>query len=309
MMSAGDEKGEKARKEGAIGFLKKPIGEDELAYAFDLFAKIPSEYILKKVLLIEDQELQSKLLTQQLLDKGVAVNQAFTGEQALNLLQTHAFDCIILDLNLPDISGFDLLDKIKSQPKLQHIPVVINTAMELQKDQMDRIIHYSEAMVLKSNKSNDRLIDEVSLFMNKLKTENKPYRTKVSVVEKSLLGKKILITDDDMRNIFALSTALQSYDMQIVIANTGREALKQLNENEGIDLVLMDIMMPEMDGYEAMKLIRKKKSFATIPIIALTAKAMKNDREKCIEAGASDYIAKPIDIDELLSMMRVWLSK
>ncbi|MEJ5993016.1 response regulator [Pedobacter sp. Du54] len=313
MMSAGDEKVEKAKREGAIGFLKKPIGEDELATAFHLFAQIPDDFILNTVLLIEDQELQSKILTQQLLDKGVNVTQAYTGEEALAALKTSSFDCIILDLNLPDISGFELLDQIKSQPKLQSIPVVINTAMELHKDQMDKILHYSEAMVLKSNKSNDRLIDEVSLFMNKLKIEHKKNtKTKspaISVAEKSLYGKKILITDDDMRNIFALSTALQSYEMQIVIANNGREAIEKLDKIHDIDLVLMDIMMPEMDGYEAMTLIRQKKSFANLPIIALTAKAMKNDREKCIEAGASDYISKPVDVDELLSMMRVWLSK
>ncbi len=309
MMSAGDEKTEKAKKEGAIGFLKKPIGEDELANAFNLLSQIPDDYILNKILLIEDQELQSKVLTQQLRDKGVDVAQAFTGEEALNLLKERSFDCIILDLNLPDISGFDLLDQIKAQPDLQSVPVVINTAMELQNDQMERIMRYSEAMVLKSNKSNDRLIDEVSLFMNKLKTEDTKVTKATAVSEKSLIGKKILITDDDMRNIFALSTALQSYDMQIVIANNGREAIEKLEEVEGIDLVLMDIMMPEMDGYEAMTRIRKKKQFQHLPIIALTAKAMKNDREKCIEAGANDYISKPVDIDQLLSMMRVWLSK
>ena len=313
MMSAGDEKSETAKKEGAIGFLKKPIGDDELAAAFNLFSQIPDDYILNKVLLIEDQELQSSILTQQLLAKGVDVVQAFTGKEALQSLKESSFDCIILDLNLPDLSGFDLLDQIKAQPALRTIPVVINTAMELQKDQLERIMHYSEAMVLKSSKSNDRLIDEVSLFMNKLKVESKKTTVKankdVSTLEKSFAGKKILITDDDMRNIFALSTALQSYEMQIVIANNGREAIAKLNEIPAIDLVLMDIMMPEMDGYEAMTLIRKEKKFATLPIIALTAKAMKNDREKCIEAGANDYISKPVDIDGLLSMMRVWLSK
>ncbi len=312
MMSASDEQTEHAKQEGAIGFLKKPIGEDELENVFRLFTQIPDNYILNKVLLVEDQELQSKLLTQQLIEKNVGVTQAFTGEEALQLLTQHHFDCIILDLNLPDISGFDLLDQIKAQPGLQHIPVVINTAMELQKIQMERIMRYSEAMVLKSNKSNDRLIDEVSLFMNKLKNDSKPQKfptTKsVSTQEKALKDKKILITDDDMRNIFALSTALQEYEMQIVIANNGREAIEKLQEFDDIDLVLMDIMMPEMDGYEAMTAIRKMKGFTKLPIIALTAKAMKNDREKCIEAGANDYISKPVDIDKLLSMMRVWLS-
>lgn len=317
MMSAGNEKASKAKKEGAIGFLKKPVEKEQLEEAFDLLNTAYQEYNFRSVLVIEDQELQSRELTQQLTEKGVAVRQAFTGKEALDLLEEVVFDCIILDLKLPDISGFDLLDQIKTQPSLTHIPVIINTAMELDQDKMAHIMRYTDAMVLKSNKSNDRLIDEVSLFINKLKqngTTPAPAKTggtkgkSVSTMEKVLKDKTILITDDDMRNIFALSSALQVYDLKIVIANNGREALERLEDTEQIDLVLMDIMMPEMDGYEAMKAIRQEKRFAKLPIIALTAKAMKNDREKCIEAGANDYISKPVDMDKLLSMLRVWLS-
>jgi CheY-like chemotaxis protein len=316
MMSAGNEKAGQAQKEGAIGFLKKPIEKDQLDEAFELLSSAYTKYSLNRVLVIEDQELHSKLLTQQLTEKGVEVKQAFTGKEALDLLKEDTYDCIILDLKLPDISGFDLLDMIKSQPKLQHVPVIINTAMELDQDKMAHIMKYTEAMVLKSNKSNDRLIDEVSLFMNKLK-QNNPTSPALannskgkgaSTMEKVLKDKTILITDDDMRNIFALSSALQAYDLKIIIANNGREAVEKLDENKEIDLVLMDIMMPEMDGYEAMRIIRTKKEFTKLPIIALTAKAMKNDREKCIEAGANDYISKPVDMDKLLSMLRVWLS-
>jgi CheY-like chemotaxis protein/CHASE3 domain sensor protein len=314
MMSAGTVKEGEAKQQGAIGFLKKPIEKDQLDEAFDLLSAAHTQYNLNKVLVIEDQELQSKILTQQLSDKGVEVKQAFTGHEALELLKTHVFDCIILDLRLPDISGFDLLDRIKSQPEHSHVPVIINTAMELDDNKMAHIMKHTEAMVLKSNKSNDRLIDEVSLFMNKLKQDHKPaLKTtvkgrSVSTIEKALKGKTVLITDDDMRNIFALSSALQGYDMNIHIANNGKEAIEKLEENQEIALVLMDIMMPEMDGYEAMRMIRTKKKFARLPIIALTAKAMKNDREKCIEAGANDYISKPVDMDKLLSMLRVWLS-
>ncbi len=317
MMSAGNEKESKAKKEGAIGFLKKPIEKDQLDEAFELLSSAHAKYNFNTVLLIEDQELQSSVLTEQLTAKGVEVKQAFTGKEALDLIKMHAFDCIILDLKLPDISGFDLLDMIKSQPVMARVPVIINTAMELDDEKMAHIMRYTEAMVLKSNKSNDRLIDEVSLFMNKLKQEEgKLLRAAsglgkgnaVSTIEKALKGKNILITDDDMRNIFALSSALQMYDMNIVIANNGREAIERLNDSENIDLVLMDIMMPEMDGYEATRSIRADKRFLKLPIIALTAKAMKNDREKCIEAGASDYISKPVDMDKLLSMLRVWLS-
>nr|WP_121269383.1 response regulator [Pedobacter schmidteae] len=319
MMSAGNEKTSKAKKEGAIGFLKKPIEKEQLDEAFELLSAAHLKYNLNTVLVVEDQELHSALLAQQLTDKGVEVKQAFTGKEALDLLEEYTFDCIILDLKLPDISGFELLDLIKAVPHLSHIPVIINTAMELDQDKMAHIMKYTEAMVLKSNKSNDRLMDEVSLFMNKLKNEmGQPSSATVvsssniakssSTMEKVLNDKTILITDDDMRNIFALSSALQNYNMKIVIANNGREAIEKLEETNQIDLVLMDIMMPEMDGYEAMQVIRNKKEFAKLPIIALTAKAMKNDKEKCIEAGANDYISKPVDMDKLLSMLRVWLS-
>jgi CheY-like chemotaxis protein len=315
-MSAGNEKEDRAKNEGAIGFLRKPVGLNALDDAFDLLSSYHLKYQLKKVLVIEDQELQSNILTEQLTSKGVEVEQAYTGDQALKLLKEQQFDCIILDLNLPDISGFDLLDQIKEQPDHAHVPVIINTAMELSQDKMDKILKHTEAMVLKSNKSNDRLIDEVSLFMNKLKqgdkqakaVKNHKIEKGVSTIEKALKNKTVLITDDDMRNIFALSSALQVYDMNILIANNGREAITRLKENDQIDVVLMDIMMPEMDGYEAMREIRKERHYAKLPIIALTAKAMKNDREKCIEAGANDYISKPVDMDKLLSMLRVWLS-
>ncbi|CAM4164120.1 Signal transduction histidine kinase [Pedobacter westerhofensis] len=316
MMSAGEVKGERALREGAIGFLKKPIEKDELDNAFAVINRGNIAYDFKTVLVIEDHELQSLVVKEQLAGKGIEVAQAFTGQDALDILAERAFDCIILDLNLPDISGFDLLDKIKTQEKFAHVPVIINTAMELDQDKIAHIMKYSEAMVLKSNKSNDRLIDEVSLFMNKLNKQGEsrpaaggnPKSKTVSTIEKALKDKTILITDDDMRNIFALSSALQVYDIKIVIANNGRQALEKLEEENEIDLVLMDIMMPEMDGYEAMTRIRGIKKYNKLPIIALTAKAMKNDREKCIEAGANDYIAKPVDIDQLLSMLRVWLS-
>lgn len=316
MMSAGEFKADKAVQEGAIGFLKKPIEKDQLDQAFQSWQSFNINLDFNSVLVIEDHELQSMAVKEQLVEKGIDVVQAFTGKEALELVRTHNFDCIILDLNLPDISGFDLLDQIKARADYQHIPVIINTAMELDQDHLAHIMKYTEAMVLKSNKSNDRLIDEVSLFMHKLKKqENFQSATKspakgktISTIEKALQHKTILITDDDMRNIFALSSALQVYDMKIVIATNGKEALEKLDEVPEIDLVLMDIMMPEMDGYEAMMLIRKNKVHKKLPIIALTAKAMKNDREKCIEAGANDYIAKPVDIDKLLSMLRVWLS-
>lgn len=317
MMSAGDEKASKAKKEGAIGFLKKPVDKEKLDYAFELLSN-QYKYDFNNVLVIEDQILQSNELTEQLIKKGAKVSQAYTGAEARQMLEESTFDCIILDLKLPDISGFDLLDEIKSSAETKEVPVIINTAMELDKEKMAHIMRYSQAMVLKSNKSNDRLLDEVSLFMNKLQADAPKIEDAVKVtkapknyaptIEKALQNKTILITDDDMRNIFALSSALQDYEIKVIIANNGVEALEKLEAHKEIDLVLMDIMMPEMDGYEAMRQIRSKRHLANLPVIALTAKAMKTDREKCMEAGASDYISKPVDIDKLLSMLRVWLS-
>jgi len=317
MMSAGDEKPAKAKKEGAIGFLKKPVEKEKLDHAFELLSN-QYTYNFHNVLVIEDQVLQSNELTEQLIKKGAKVSQAYTGAEARQMLDESVFDCIILDLKLPDISGFELLDEIKSNPDTKDVPVIINTAMELDKDKMASIMRYSQAMVLKSNKSNDRLLDEVSLFMNKLQADTpareeapkiaKAPKNYAPTIEKALENKTILITDDDMRNIFALSSALQDYKIKVVIANNGIEALEKLAQHTEIDLVLMDIMMPEMDGYEAMRKIRAQRHLANLPVIALTAKAMKSDREKCIEAGASDYISKPVDIDKLLSMLRVWLS-
>jgi CheY-like chemotaxis protein len=258
-----------------------------------------------------------------LKSKNIKVEQSFDGAQTMNILAKDTnFDCIILDLKLPDISGLDLLEKIKADEKLEKIPVVINTAMELDKDSMTRVMKHTDVMVLKNNKSNDRILDEVNLFMNKIKTtdtapvaKSLPYQPQApkptndtTTLEKALKNRSVLVVDDDMRNIFALTTALQEYDLNIQIANNGLEALGKLDEFPEIDIVLMDIMMPEMDGYEAMQAIRKQNRFSKLPIIALTAKAMKADREKCIEAGANDYVSKPVDMDKLLSMMRVWLS-
>ncbi|MBC8054146.1 MAG: response regulator [Sphingobacteriaceae bacterium] len=321
LMSAKDEKISKAKEEGALGFLRKPVEKEELQGAFDLLIKETGSVKISRVLLVEDQQIQSDNLTLQLKAKNIKVEQSFDGAQTMSILSTDtAFDCIILDLKLPDISGLDLLEKIKADERLVKIPVVINTAMELDKTSMSRVLKHTDVMVLKNNKSNDRILDEVNLFMNKIRTDEPvptkplPYQvqgktsTDITTIEKALKNRSVLVVDDDMRNIFALTSALQEYDLNIQIANNGIEALKKLDEFPDTDIVLMDIMMPEMDGYDAMQAIRKQSRFTKLPIIALTAKAMKADREKCIEAGANDYVSKPVDMDKLLSMMRVWLS-
>ena len=315
MMSAADVNQRESIEKGAIGFLSKPISEDALRKAFEHIQLNINEGI-KKVLLVEDQEFQSEVIKSAFAEHNINIVQAFSAQSALSKLKNEQkFDCIILDIKLPDANGLDVLDQIKSIPGYAETPIIINTAYDLSKEQIDHINLYTKAMVLKSGKSNNRLIDEVTLFLNKISTED---YTPVKNVEKlgkngeepgNLKGKRVLIADDDMRNVFALTTALQEYSMEIEIANNGMEAVDIVHNNLGkIDIILMDIMMPEMDGYAAIGKIREDKRNADLPIIAVTAKAMKDDREKSIRAGANDYISKPIDIDKLTSLMRVWLS-
>jgi len=316
LMSAGDAAAQKVRKSGAISFLKKPINTDALDRLFnDMAAK--TGHAFKQILLIEDHQMQSHALKELMEKQNITVDQAFDGKSAFNMILENDYQCVILDLNLPDISGLDLLDKIKEIDRFAELPVIVNTAMELDKTSVNRLMQYANAMVVKNNKSSERLIDEVNLFLNKINSVSaQPYPGKAATKIKSYSGdrqmlkdKKILIVDDDMRNIFALSSALESYDMKVEIANDGQEALNKLEEIGNINLVLMDIMMPVMDGYEAMRQIRKQVKYSKLPVIALTAKAMKEDREKCIDAGANDYITKPVDIDRLLALMQVWLEQ
>jgi CheY-like chemotaxis protein/signal transduction histidine kinase/CHASE3 domain sensor protein len=315
LMSAGEAAANRVRREGAISFLKKPINTETLDKLFaDIMLQSGTKFT--QILLVEDHKAQSQALKDMMQGQGITVDQAFDGESAFRMLHENEYQCVILDLNLPDISGLDLLDKIKEVERFASLPVIVNTAMELDKASVNRLMQYANAMVVKTNKSADRLIDEVNLFLNKISESNSaqyepaPAFTKVKLPSKGkdgLKGKKVLIVDDDMRNIFALSSALQGYDLIVEIANDGEEAITKLEEVPNIDIVLMDIMMPKMDGYEATRYIRKQNKWAKLPVIALTAKAMKDDREKCIAAGANDYITKPVDMDRLISLMQVWL--
>ena len=315
MMSAASFNQRAFIESGAIGFLAKPISEESLKKAFENIHLNIREGI-KKILLIEDQEFQSQIIKSAFAEKDINVIQAFSAQSALiKLEEEDNIDCIILDIKLPDADGLHLLDQIKALPKYLETPIIINTAYDLNKEQINHIRQHTKAMIIKSSKSNNRLIDEVNLFLNKISSEDySPLKNiaRLDTVNKhtdSLTGKKVLIADDDMRNIFALTTVLQEYNMEVEIANNGIEAVDIVKNNPGkIDIVLMDIMMPEMDGYEAIGKIRADKENEKLPIIAVTAKAMKGDREKSMQIGANDYISKPIDIDKLVSLMRVWLS-
>jgi CheY-like chemotaxis protein len=211
------------------------------------------------------------------------------------------------------MSGFELLEKMKDHPRHAHVPVIVYTGKELSKKQETELRRLAETIIIKDVKSPDRLLDETALFLHRverdLPAEKRKMLEQLHRHDPSLTGRKALIVDDDVRNIFALTSVLEQHDMEVYYAENGRDGIRLLEETPGIDVVLMDVMMPEMDGYQAMRRIREQPTFRSLPIIALTARAMKGDREKCIEAGASDYITKPVDTEQLLSLLRVWLSR
>jgi CheY-like chemotaxis protein len=234
-----------------------------------------------------------------------------TGEEALEALQNERFDCMVLDLGLPDMTGFQLVTRVKSEIGLRKLPTIIYTGKQLTKKEEAELRRLAESVVIKDARSPERLLDETALFLHRV-TANLPEgkRRMLELLHRSdptLAGRKVLIVDDDVRNIFALTTFLERSQMKVVYAESGREGITRLQETPDVEAVLMDVMMPEMDGYETMRAIRENPKFRSLPIIAVTAKAMKGDREKCIEAGASDYIAKPVDMDQLVSLLRVWL--
>jgi CheY-like chemotaxis protein len=243
-------------------------------------------------------------------DDDVAVVGTRTGKEALEALKNGIFDCVVLDLGLPDMSGFNLIKRIKAEID-RTVPIVVYTGKELTRSEESQLRKLAETIIVKDAKSPERLLDETALFLHRVEANlpeaKRRILREVHRADPVLQGRKVLIVDDDMRNIFALTSALERYMMDISYAENGRDGIEMLKENLEVDVVLMDIMMPEMDGFETTQNIRRIDRFANLPIIALTAKAMKGDREKCIEAGASDYITKPVDIDQLLSLLRVWL--
>ncbi|HET8828894.1 MAG TPA: response regulator [Pelobium sp.] len=308
IMSAGDQRDTKAVQSGALSFIKKPIDLNALD---DIFNQTIASNIqnFQNILLVEDHQVQSDALAEMFRTRNVKVDQAYTGAETLALLAKQNYDCLILDLNLPDISGIDLLEQIKAKEEYKNLPVIINTAMELDQEKLNRLLKYSDATVMKSTKSSDRILDEVNLFLHQVKLQEGKVQAQNPILNiETLKNKTILLVDDDMRNIFALSAVLDGFGFKVEIANDGEEALAKMEEIEKLDLVLMDIMMPKMNGFETMTAIRSNKKWQKLPIIALTAKAMKEDRENCINAGANDYITKPVDVDKLLSLIKVWLA-
>lgn len=295
---------------GAFDYLSKPVSAEGLQTAFDKIEEFMNKK-LKKLLIIEDDAKQSKAIRELIGNGDVKSTAAFSGQEALEMMAKTNFDCVILDLGLPDMSGFELLEKFRANEKLNKVPVIIYTARDLSKAEHDRLVRFANTVVMKTVDSHERLLDETMLFLHRVEA-NLP-KDKQNIIRKLhrtdevLRDRKVLVVDDDIRNIYSLTNVLEEQGVKCLTAENGKAALKMLRDNPDTELVLMDVMMPEMDGFDATKAIRSIDDFRKLPVIALTAKAMKGDREKCLSVGMSDYIAKPLDVDKLLSLMRIWL--
>jgi CheY-like chemotaxis protein len=297
---------------GAKTFWAKPNEREALNNAFDQIRDF-SDRKMRTLMIVEDDDVQRNTLVELIGDRDVQITAVGSGQEALKLLEEKPFDCIVLDLGLHDMSGIQLLERMRADKAMSQVPVIIYTGKELSKAEEAELRQLAQTIIIKDVKSPERLLDETTLFLHRVESALPPEKQRLldrlHRSDPNLAGKKALVVDDDIRNIFALTSILERYEMDVQYAENGHDALKMLNENPDIDVVLMDVMMPEMDGYEATRRIRDNSTFEDLPIIAITAKAMKGDREKCINAGASDYVTKPVDADQLVSLLRVWLSR
>jgi CheY-like chemotaxis protein/signal transduction histidine kinase/HAMP domain-containing protein len=295
---------------GAMAYLEKPVSKEVLDEAFEHITDFIDRSV-RSLLIVEDDETQRSSMIELIGEDDVDTVAVGSAEEALEQLHSKAFDCMVLDLGLPDMTGFDLLEKVKGEPELRNLPIIIYTGRRLSRAEETRLKKYAETIIIKDARSPERLLDETALFLHRVEANLPDAKRRVleqlHSADAVFRDKKILVVDDDVRNIFAITSVLENQGMSVMYAENGRDAIQTLEGAPDIDLVLMDVMMPEMDGYETMTAIRAIEKYGSLPIIALTAKAMKGDREKCIAAGASDYITKPVDPDQLLSLMRVWL--
>ncbi len=311
MMSSLDETIE-AYQKGAIGYLKKPVNSKSLNGAFEKIEHFLDKK-MKHLLIVEDNDLLRKTMHQLLKGADIKISEVSTAMGCIEILGKEVFDCLILDLGLPDKNGMDLIKDIREMHLKETPPIIVYTGQELTREQNEELNKYTKSIIIKGVRSEERLLDEATLFLHRvvqdLPQQQQTILRKLYEKEDTFEGRKVLLADDDMRNIFALTKVLEEKGIKVLKAENGMKALKILQDNSDVNAILMDIMMPEMDGYEAIREIRKDARFVDTPIIALTAKAMKEDRQKCLDAGASDYISKPIDITKLLSLLRVWLKK
>ncbi|RMT84238.1 response regulator [Pseudomonas viridiflava] len=307
-----EDRQEAALHMGAIGYAVKPTTREELK---DVFAKLESKLTqkVKRILLVEDDALQRDSIARLIGDDDIEISAVGFAQEALDLLRDNVYDCMIIDLKLPDMLGGELLKRMATEEICSFPPVIVYTGRNMTRDEEAELMKYSRSIIIKGARSPERLLDEVTLFLHKVESQLSSERQKMLKTARSrdkvFEARKILVVDDDVRNIFALTSALEHKGAVVEIARNGLEAIAKLNEVEDIDLVLMDVMMPEMDGYEATIEIRKDPRWRKLPIIAVTAKAMKDDQERCLQAGSNDYLAKPIDLDRLFSLIRVWLPK
>jgi CheY-like chemotaxis protein len=297
---------------GAYSFLTKPSSTQDLETAF---GKI-REYLdrpRKRLLIVEDNSAERMSIRELLGHDDIEISAVGTGAECLEALRDNAVDCVVLDLRLPDMSGFDVLKEIGSDPQLSDTPVVVFTGRELSAEEDAQLHAMARSVVVKGVESPERLLDETALFLHRVVEDLPPAKRRMLErlrdSDEKLVGRTVLLVDDDARNVFALSSVLERRGMRVLAATTGNEAIQLIETEPAVAIVLMDIMMPGMDGYQAMEVIRSKPEHQRLPIIALTAKAMKGDREKCLEAGASDYLAKPVNTEQLLSALRNWLHR
>jgi HAMP domain-containing protein/CheY-like chemotaxis protein/signal transduction histidine kinase len=299
-------------KLGAIGYLEKPVTREALNEALDVMKQFVDRPV-RNLLVVEDDKRTRDSIVEVIGGADVEITGVETGAEALELLKERSFDCMVVDLGLPDMTGSELIDKIKHGKTLDGMPVVVYTGRDLSAMEQRDLNQVAHAIVLKDANSADRLLAETALFLHRIEAnlpdEKKHVLQNMHSTQAALAGRSILVVDDDVRNIFAITSVLERQQMNVLYAENGRDGIEVLQNNPDVDCVLMDVMMPELDGYETMRRIRQTDRFKTLPIIALTAKAMKGDREKCLEAGASDYIAKPVDTEQLMSLIRVWLYK
>jgi CheY-like chemotaxis protein len=297
---------------GAFAYLHKPTTSEELEGAFTRIKDYAAPR-RKRLLLVEDDETERKGVAELLESADVEIATAETGASALMQLREQPVDCVVLDLKLPDMSGFEVLEKIRDDEALCDVPVVVFTGRELSADEDARLRTMARSVVVKGVESPERLLDETALFLHRVVSElpaaKQRMLERLHSSDEHLMQRTVLLVDDDARNIFALSSVLERRGMEVLTASTGSEALAILDSRTDVAIVLMDIMMPGMDGYETIQAIRARAGFMRLPILALTAKAMKGDREKCLEAGASDYLAKPVNVEQLLSALRMWLHR
>jgi HAMP domain-containing protein/signal transduction histidine kinase/DNA-binding response OmpR family regulator len=297
---------------GAFSFMTKTVTTDSLEVAFDRLKNFTNAR-LRRLLVVEDDPAEQLSVSELLGHNDVEITTAATGAEALEKMREGIFDCVVLDLKLPDMTGFELLAEVQQEPKLRDMPIIVFTGRDLSDSEETELRKKAKSIVLKGVRSPERLLDETALFLHRVIADLPPSKQlmieNLHESDEPLHGRKVLVVDDDIRNIFALNSLLERHNMEVITATNGQEAINLVESTEDLSLVLMDVMMPEMDGYETMRRIRSKQQFRMLPIIALTAKAMKGDREKCLEAGASDYVAKPVNTDQLLSLVRMWLHR